>query len=60
MQRLYKVPQAAEILNVSPKTIWTWIAAQQIEVTRLGRAVRIPSRALDDLIEAGTTPAKVA
>jgi excisionase family DNA binding protein len=60
MPKLYKVPQAAESLNVSPKTLWTWIAARQIEVTRLGRAVRIPAKALDDLIEAGTTPARVA
>ena len=58
--KLYKVPQAAEALNVSPKTIWTWIAARQIEVTRLGRAVRIPEKAITDLIEAGTTPARVA
>jgi excisionase family DNA binding protein len=60
MPKLYKVPQAAEMLNVSPKTIWTWIAGRQIEVTRLGRAVRIPEKALVELIEAGTTPARVA
>jgi excisionase family DNA binding protein len=60
MQKLYKVPQAAELLNVSPKTMWSWIAARQIEVTRLGRAVRVPARALDEFVASGTTPARVA
>jgi excisionase family DNA binding protein len=60
MPKLYKVPQAAEALNVSPKTIWTWVGAREIDVVRLGRCVRIPASAIERLIEEGLTPARVA
>jgi excisionase family DNA binding protein len=60
MQKLFKVPEAAEVMNVSRKTVWAHIAARRIEVVRIGRAVRIPLHAIERLIEEGTTPARVA
>jgi excisionase family DNA binding protein len=60
MQKLFKVPEAAEVMNVSPKTVWAHIAARRIDVVRIGRAVRIPLHAIERLIEEGTTPARVA
>jgi len=55
--KLLKVPEAAEILNMSQKGIWAWIGARRISVVRLGRAVRIPQSEIERLIEEGTTPA---
>ncbi|MFP5208671.1 MAG: helix-turn-helix domain-containing protein [Acidobacteriota bacterium] len=55
--KLLKVPQAAEMLAMSPKTIWQWIGERRIGVVRLGRAVRVPLSEIERLMEAGTTPA---
>jgi excisionase family DNA binding protein len=52
------VPQAAQELNVSVSTIRAWIGQRRIGCIRLGRAVRIPSREIARLLEAGFVPAK--
>jgi excisionase family DNA binding protein len=44
--KLLTVAQAAEALNVSTKTVYRAIAAGELPVSRLGRAIRI---ALSDL-----------
>ena len=56
--KLLKVPEAAELLDLSPKTLWQWIGERRIGVVRLGRAVRIPLSEIERLIEEGTTPAR--
>ena len=56
--RLLKVPEAAEMLALSQKTIWQWIGERRIEVIHLGRAVRVPISEIERLIEEGTTPAR--
>lgn len=56
--KLLKVPEAAEALALSPKTIWQWIGERRILVIRLGRAVRVPQSEIDRLVEEGTTPAR--
>ena len=56
--RLLKVPEAAEMLALSPKTVWQWIGERRIGVVRLGRAVRVPQSEIDRLMEDGTTPAR--
>jgi excisionase family DNA binding protein len=56
--KLLKVPEAAEILALSQKTIWQWIGERRIGVVRLGRAVRIPLSEIERLLEVGTTPAR--
>jgi excisionase family DNA binding protein len=58
-QRLLTVPQAANEMGLSDRTVWAWIYARKLGIVRLGRAVRIPRTAIEDLIEAGTIPAKV-
>jgi excisionase family DNA binding protein len=55
--KLVKVPDAAELLALSPKTIWQWIGERRIGVVRLGRAVRIPQSEIERLLEEGSTPA---
>jgi excisionase family DNA binding protein len=47
LPRLLTVPQAAAALSVCERTIWRWIEAGEIEIYRLGRAVRI---AEDELV----------
>jgi excisionase family DNA binding protein len=56
--KLLKVPEAAELLALSKKTVWAWIGDRRIGVVRLGRAVRVPMSEIDRLIEEGTTPAR--
>jgi excisionase family DNA binding protein len=55
--KLLKVPEAAEMLALSQKTVWQWIGERRIAVIRLGRAVRIPQSEIDRLMQEGTTPA---
>lgn len=55
--KLVKVPEAAEMLTLSQKTLWQWVGSRRIGVIRLGRAVRIPLSEIERLLEEGTTPA---
>ena len=57
MTKLLKVPEAAELLNISQKAIWAMIYRRDIDVVRINRSVRIPLSAIDQLIERGTVPA---
>ena len=59
MKRMLTVGEAAEQLGLSPKTIWAWIYTRRVCIVRLGRSVRIPQSSIEELIEAGTIPAKV-
>jgi hypothetical protein len=52
---LRRVPEAAEMLRVSEKAMWSY--SRSIESVRLGRYVRIPQIASGSLIPNGTTPA---
>jgi excisionase family DNA binding protein len=58
MTRHFKVPEVAQQLNLSPKTIWKKIGARELEVVRFGRAVRISEVAVLEWIEKSTMPAK--
>lgn len=52
-RRLVSLPEAAEILAVSPKTVRRYIAAGDLDAVRLGRrTIRIKTESLDRLIEA--------
>jgi excisionase family DNA binding protein len=56
-KRLVTVIEAAEMLSISPKTMWAWIYARKVETVHLGRSVRVPASELERLIEEGTIPA---
>jgi excisionase family DNA binding protein len=56
--KLLKVPEAAELLALSQKTVWQWIGERRIGVVRLGRAVRVPVSEIERLMEEGSTPAR--
>lgn len=57
--KLLTVKQSADQLGLSPRTVWAWIYARKLGIVRLGRAVRVPQSAIDELIEAGSIPARV-
>lgn len=52
------VRQAAHELNVSAHTIRAWVAQRRLGHVRLGRSIRIPTAAIEQLLEQGFTPAK--
>lgn len=53
---LLAVPEAARLLAISPHTLRQWISRRQIEVVRLGRAVRIHRNEIERLIAERTEP----
>jgi|GraSoiStandDraft_16_1057320.scaffolds.fasta_scaffold653047_1 excisionase family DNA binding protein len=50
LTRLLTADEAAEILNVSLRTVRRLIAQQKLSIVRVGRAVRIRPEALNALI----------
>lgn len=59
VKRLLTVREAAEQLGLSPKTVWAWIYSRRLGFVRLGRSIRIPQSAIEQLIEVGSIPARV-
>jgi excisionase family DNA binding protein len=52
--KYFKVPEFADELNVSKKTIWNRIGDGRLAVLRIGRSVRIPETELNRLIQEGS------
>jgi excisionase family DNA binding protein len=56
---LLRVTEVAERLGLRASTIRAWILHRRIEVVRVGRkAIRIPSSAVQEIIEAGLIPTR--
>ena len=55
---MLNVNDAAQLLGLKPTTLRAWILHRKIEFVRVGRAVRIPAKAIDEFIERNTTPAR--
>ena len=51
LPRLLTVPQAAAALSMCERSIWRWIEARELEIYRLGRAVRIAEAELVRFLE---------
>jgi excisionase family DNA binding protein len=51
--RLYTVPQVAEALNVSTRTVRRLIADEKLPTVRIGRAIRVREDVLMELIDEG-------
>lgn len=58
LARLLTVRQAAELLAVKEGTIYLWLAQRRLPKTSLGRAVRIPLSAVEEMISANTVPVR--
>jgi excisionase family DNA binding protein len=51
-RRFYTVPEAARLLEVSPATLWRWIATRRLPAYRVGpRRIRIRREDLEELIQ---------
>lgn len=51
-RRFYTVPEAARLLEVSPATLWRWIAMRRLAAYRVGpRHIRVKREDLEALIQ---------
>lgn len=50
---LLTVPQVADIIGLSPKTVWGWVLTGQIGSTRIRGARRIERQTVEELIRQG-------
>ncbi len=57
-QRLLTCAAAARELGLKEATIRVWVARRRLPSVKLGRAVRIPAQAVEDLIRLNTIPAR--
>jgi excisionase family DNA binding protein len=48
--RLVTVKQAAALLNLSRSTLYMLIAAGELEIVHVGRAMRVPVAGIDDFV----------
>jgi excisionase family DNA binding protein len=55
---MLNVNEAAQLLGLKPATLRAWILHRKIDFVRVGRAIRIPSKAVADFIERNTIPAR--
>jgi excisionase family DNA binding protein len=56
--KLYRVPEAADLLAVKPATIRKWILLRTIGVVHLSRrAVRVPASEITRIVSTGFVPA---
>ena len=58
-ERLLRIEQFAEMLNIKASTARAWVLSRRIAKVRVGRrAIRIPASEAARLIEEGTIPAR--
>ena len=55
-EKYYTVKEAAEILKVSPATVYRAVELSQISVLRIGRTIRIPESAFDEFLHPAKPP----
>ena len=48
--KLLTVQEVAEILRVTPNTVYRWIKRGRLPVVRIGYLVRLPASAIENLI----------
>lgn len=49
--KFYRIPEAAEALQVTPQTIRAWVKQGRIKATRIGRPLLITEKNLKDFIQ---------
>lgn len=55
---LFSVPEAAEMLGLTPKGLWTMIGRRDIETVKVGRLRRVPLSAIEAYIAEHTIPTR--
>jgi excisionase family DNA binding protein len=59
-KRLLSVPEAAEVLGLTAKGLWTMIGRRDISSVKVGRLRRVSLEAVEEYIAARTIPARPA
>jgi excisionase family DNA binding protein len=59
-RKLLTVQEAAEILRVTPNTVYRWTKRGRLPVVRLGYLVRIPASTIENLVGAEEEKKKAA
>jgi excisionase family DNA binding protein len=54
LERLYTKSEAAELLNISQRFVTRLVLERRIRFVKVGRLVRIPHSAIEDLLVTGT------
>ena len=57
-KRQLRVPEAAEILDLTPKGLWAMVGRRDIETVKVGRLRKIPVAAIEEYIAQSTIPAR--
>jgi excisionase family DNA binding protein len=57
-ERLLTVPESALLVRVSTRTMWRKVFAREVRSVLIGHARRIPTSALDELVERSTIPSR--
>lgn len=50
--------EAGELMGLKEATVRVWVSRRKLPHVKLGRAVRLPSEAIAEMIAANTIPAK--
>ena len=56
--RLLTVKEASNLLALREGTVRLWLAQRRLPYVRCGRAIRIPSEAVEQFIQRNTVPAQ--
>jgi excisionase family DNA binding protein len=55
---LLNVTECADQLGIKPGTVRAWLLRRKLPCVHVGRAVRIPAKAVAEFIERNTIPAR--
>lgn len=53
---LHSATEAAKILHVTPRTLYTIVAQREIEHVRIGGAIKLTPQAIEDYVNRRTIP----
>lgn len=57
-KRFLSVPEAAEMLGLTPKGLWAMVGRRDIETVKVGRLRKISVAAIEEYIAQRTVPAR--
>jgi excisionase family DNA binding protein len=57
-KRFLSVPEAAEMLDLTPKGLWAMVGRRDIETVKVGRLRKISIKAIEEFIAQRTIPAR--
>jgi len=57
-KRLLSIPEAAEVLDLTPKGLWAMVGRRDIGSVKIGRLRKIALSTIEEYIAERTTPAR--